>query len=561
MLLELNIKDLAIIDDLKVSLGPGLNVFTGETGAGKSIIIDAIDLVLGDRASSDSIRSGKDEARVEALFHTPGPGPMDSLLSASGIPSSGVLTIKRVIQRSGRNRVFINDCLSTLATLSDIGRRLIDVYGQSEHQSLTREEEHIEMLDEFGELGALRREMRDCFRKWSDLKRELDAVASDMKRSEEERELLLFQKKEIEDAALKDGDEEELKKERDKLKNAERLYAAANGAERALYSDGGSVLERLGALKKELADALRFDPSLDGAVKRLEAASFEIEDIAAFLRDYAGGIEGDPRRLEEAEARLDAIIKLKRKYGATVKEILERKGIIDGRLENITNCGERLKELTAGAERAREASALVSESLTQARKKAALRLKKGMEKELSELGMKGCVFEVLMDTDRKDGTPHFGEKGSDRVTFHISTNPGEETKPLSRVASGGELSRIMLAMKNLTSAGRVGTLVFDEIDSGVGATTGHAVAKKLSAVSKTHQVLCVTHLAQIATFAENHYFVEKAANEEGRTVTRVRKLDSKERVECTARLLGGADVTETTRKHARELLGRAGRGK
>jgi len=554
MLLELNILDLAIIDNLSISFGRGLSVFTGDSGAGKSIIIDAIDLVLGARAANDLIRSGKEEARVEALFSVASPEKVNGILGNSGIPFSDTLAIKRIIQKNGKNKIFINDCLSTLATLAALGRHLIDICGQSENQSLAREEEQIELLDSFGNLKDLRREMSDCYARWLGLKKELDTLSSRMKATDADRELFCFQSKEILDANLREGEEEELKTERERLRNAEKLLSAASGAEKALYSESPSVIERLGPLIKELKDAARFDPSLENAAARLTSALCEIEDIAADLRDYSSKIEADPGRLEELEARLDTIGKLGKKYGGTIKEILERKVLIDGKLKGIADYGARIRELSEKFEAAEKEAESVSESLTEERKKKAALLKKGIEREFSQLGMKGAVFESVIKTERNPGnTPSFGEKGADRVAFYISVNPGEEIKPLSKVASGGELSRIMLALKGLTSAGKVPTLIFDEIDAGIGAAMAQIVGKKLAAISSSHQVLCITHLAQIATFAGCHFFVEKVAKGE-RKVTRVKKLAPEERVEHMARMLGGSRITETAVKHARELL-------
>ncbi|MBI5598732.1 MAG: DNA repair protein RecN [Deltaproteobacteria bacterium] len=559
MLLELNIKDLAIIADLSIEFAPGLNVFTGETGAGKSIIIGAIDLILGDRASNEMIRSAKEEARVEAMFDVSENPGLRPALESSGIPHSDTLVIKRLITRGGKNRVFINGCISTLSALADVGSRLVDVCGQSEHQSLARDEDHVEMLDAFGCLGDLRRAMSDAFARWSALKRELDALTEGARKAASDLELLEFQFGEIEEAGLKEGEEEALRAEGERLKNIERLRAATHGAEEALYSGEASVIEKLAGMARELKDASRFDLRLEDQCRRIEAARYELEDAAGFLRDYSSGCEGDPARIEEIESRLDCIARLRKKYGATIKEILEKKKAIGETLRAISGHDERLVAVRGEMEKAASSAASAAAALTEARLKKAKELKKGMERELKELGMAGTVFEAVVQVERNpDSTPRFGEKGADRVIFLISPNPGEETKPLSRIASGGELSRIMLAMKSLSSAGRVPTLIFDEVDTGIGARMAEAVGGKLKVASAAHQVICITHLAQIAAFADAHYFVEKVADGEKRTVTRVKRLAAGERVEHVARLLAGAKITETARKHAMELLTLAG---
>jgi DNA repair protein RecN (Recombination protein N) len=568
MLLELSIQDLAIIDDLTISIGPGLNVFTGETGAGKSIIIDAIDLVLGDRASSELIRSGKEEARVEALFNVPEGSTVARMLDEAGIPPGDNLIIKRIIQRSGRNKVYINNSLSTLVTLAEVGRHLIDICGQSEHQSLTRQEEHIDMLDLFGDMGELRKDMSESFRKWASLKRELDELKALSGRAGEDHDLLIFQSKEIADAGLKPGDDERLRKDWERLKNAERIAEATGNAERALYSNTGSVTEVVGALVKEIKEVSIYDKSLVKAGEKLESMLFETEELARALGSYGGSIEGDPAKLEELSASMDTLNKLKRKYGDSIEAILKKKTEIDEKLGDAVDYDDRLKQVEGLLEMATDEAGMLSDALTGARAENAKKLKKGIEKGLSELGMKGALFEARIETERigekEEGEgdarpPRFGEKGADRVNFMISTNPGEDLKPLAKVASGGELSRIMLAMKGLTAVGRVPTLIFDEVDTGVGGAMVEVIARKLMEASIGHQVFCITHMPQIAAFADNHHYVCKEKSKDGRTVTRVKKLSSGELVERIAVMLGGAKITDITRKHAEELLQSAGK--
>lgn len=554
MLVELSIKDFAIIDNLSISFGPGLNIFTGETGAGKSIILDAMSLILGDRASNEIIRSSTEEAQVEAMFDIGAYKGLLKALDESGIEHSENLVIKRVVQRAGRNRVYINGSPATLMTLSEVGRRLIDIYGQNEHQSLTRPEEHVEALDSFGGFQKERAGMYEDYGNYLSLKKELDGLTRDSKNLSERRDFLAFQLKEITDASPKEGEDTGLQKEFERLRNSEKIKNAASEAERAIYSDAGSIAERLGALIKTLKSAASFDDRLGKTVETIEGGLFQLEDAAAFLRDYSESIESDPIRLEEAGARIDLLNKLKKKYGPTLKEALDKKLSLEGELEGLTDFEERTGELDKLLTAAREKAGLSAARLSKIRTEAAAELEKKVEKELSELGMKGAVFSVMIETEKNpDGTLRFNEKGADRVIFYISPNPGEEVKPLARIASGGELSRIMLAMKNVTAVGRVPTMVFDEIDTGVGGAMAQVVGLKLKEVSGRHQVLCITHLPQIAAFADKHYSVKKLSSS-GRTVTSVRELNADDRVEEISSMLGGMKVTDVTRKHAMELI-------
>ena len=554
MLVELRIKNFAIIDDLSIGLGPGLNVFTGETGAGKSIIIDALTLVLGDRATTDVIRSSEDEARVEALFDVSGQEWLQEVLEEGGIDYSDTLVIKRVVQRAGRNKIYVNGSLATLVTLTEVGSRLIDIYGQSEHQSLTRPEEHLEILDTFGGLTGLRAEMASSCGEYISIKKELDGLLRDGSGSKERKDLLEYQSREIGEACLRPGEDGELAALKERLKNAERIKSAASLAEGALYSDEGSVTERLGAAVKELKEVSAFDERLKGVVEGLEASLYQVEDASGFLRDYTGSIEYEAGELDRIEERIELIKGLKRKYGATIEEVLEKKEAVESELSGLAGIEGRIAGLEAALEKARTKALEAAGRLTQARSSAAEGLKGRIEEELSTLGMKGSVFEVVLSGEKDaEGTARFSEKGSDRVRFYISPNPGEEVKPLARIASGGELSRTMLALKRATAAGRVPTLVFDEIDSGVGGAMGQVVGLKLKEVARSNQVLCITHLPQIAAFADNHYAVRKETVG-ARTTTSVRALEGEERTEELSWMLGGSKATETTRKHARELV-------
>ncbi len=559
MLVELTIKDFAIIDNINISFGPGLNVFTGETGAGKSIILDAISLVLGDRASGDIIRASAEEAHVEAMFDVAAHKEIEKVLSEAGIGFSESLVIKRVVQRAGRNKIYINGSLATLVTLTEVGRRLIDIYGQNEHQSLTRPEEHVEALDAFGGFRRQRAEMSEAYRSYVEIRNELDDIAGESKGLSERREFLEFQLNEIRDASLRDGEDAATEKELHRLRNSEKIKGAMVEAERAIYSDSGSMSERLGSLIKNLKAAAALDERLAKTADTLEASLYQLEDAASSLRGYFGSMEYDPSRLEELEARVDLLNRLKRKYGPALNDVFQKMGSLEAELAGLSDLEERARELSSKLASSREKAAALASGLSEARKTAAAGLKRKVEKELSDLGMKGAVFNVMIESERNpDGSCRFNEKGADRVLFYISANPGEEAKPLARIASGGELSRIMLAMKSVTSVGRVPILVFDEIDTGIGGAMAQVVGMKIKDVSRRHQVLCVTHLPQIAAFADKHFSVAKKTAS-GKTTASVRELAGGEKIEEISTLLGGLNVTEVTRKHASELIEAAGR--
>lgn len=554
MLLELRIKDFAIIEKISLSFGRGLNIFTGETGAGKSIIIDAISLILGDRARGDIIRGGRDEAVVEAMFDVSCVEGINDILAEAGIEYSENLVIKRVVQKAGRNKIYINGSLATLMTLTEVGRHLIDIYGQSEHISLIRPEEHVELLDAFGGFRGLRDEMQVSYRSYFSIKSELDRLRSASVNSDESKDLLIFQIKELAEADLKIGEDASLRGEEERLKNVDRIKQAVTTAEREIYSEEGSVTERIGALLAELRVAAGYDQNLAKTVEAIEGSLYQLEDAAATLRDYGESIESDSGALDAVNSRLALIGKLKKKYGATIEKLLEIKHSFEDELANIAGYNEKIRELETKLFAVLEKAMLVANKLTEERGAAADKLKKKIEAELETLGMKGAVFEIVIKGETNpDGTPRLGEKGVDHVSFFISPNPGEEIKPLASIASGGELSRIMLAVKRVSAAGRVPTLVFDEIDTGVGGAMAQTVGLKLNEVSMNHQLICITHLPQIAAFADSHYSVTKGQTGEGRTVTTIRKLDVDARIAEISSMLGGVSVTETTIEHAKEL--------
>lgn len=560
MLLQLNIRDFAIIDNLQVSFGKGLNILTGETGAGKSIIVDAVKLILGDRANAEDIRSSKDEAVVEAMFDISSCKDIAAILDGAGLKSEESLIIRRIISRSGKNKVFINGSMANLTLLQQTGSRIIDIYGQHDHQSLTRPEEHIDILDSFGGLTAMKQEFSNAYKEYISIKSELDKLASESRRLAEKQDFLSFQSKEIEAATLKPGEDEELKKEKEILVHAEKLFDASNSGHEILYASGGSVLEKIGQVMNKLKDVSRFDERLKPTVETLESASCQIEDAASFLRDYSGNMSFEPGRLEDVDNRLDAINKLRKKYGQSIEAILQKKAEIDKELDGIIHHDERMEELKKALDIFRDKAVSLAKRLSDKRAGAGRMLKKNIEQELADLGMKKTVFEVKIKKDADEaGNFQLSEDGIDKIEFFISPNPGEEPKPLAKIASGGELSRIMLAIKRtMTRTGKIPVLIFDEVDAGIGGGTAEVVGKKLKEVSKNHQVLCITHLPQIAAYADAHYSVEKEVKA-GRTCAKIRELKGEGKVAELSRMLGGVKITEKTKEHAIEMLENAKR--
>jgi DNA repair protein RecN (Recombination protein N) len=558
MLQELRIKNFAIIDELDLSFSKGFNILTGETGAGKSIILNAVQLLLGDRVSEELIRTSEEEASVEALFDISENREVKGRVQEKGQRLSGVeerdsLLVRRVISRSGRGKAFINGNLATLGMLSEIGEELLSIYGQHEHQSLQRVDTHIDILDEFGELMGLQEEFQNIFKRFTSLSQELERIRGEKERREKERELMSFQLKEIERAGIRIGEEEGLKEEKKILAHAKKLTDFANASEEVLYSTESSAIERIQSVLHQGKEMAMIDPSLSPVFKNLDGALIQLEEVALALRDYSKRIEVNPRRLEEIENRLEEIDRLKRKYGSTEADILRFKKEVDETLNSFTSDEERLSRLEGEIGPLREEMTQRAQKLSRERKRVAAELKRSVEKELATLGMKKTAFQVRIDDQA------LSNKGKDRIEFLISPNIGEEVKPLAKISSGGELSRIMLAMKRILAIiGGRQVLIFDEVDAGIGGAIAEVVGRKLRELSKHHQVICVTHLPQIACFAERHHSVKKEVKS-GRTVTVVDSLEKDARVEEIARMLGGVKVTEKTRAHAQEMMENAKR--
>jgi DNA repair protein RecN (Recombination protein N) len=558
MLQELRIKNLAIIEELDLTFSKGLNILSGETGAGKSIVLNAVQLLLGDKATGEVIRSSEEEASIEALFDTSGNREIKEKMKErfQRFPGKGEedsLLVRRVISRSGKGKVFINGNLATLGMLSEVGEDLLSIYGQHEHQSLQRVETHVDILDEFGGLLGLRQEFQKHFEKFTSLSGEIQRIREEKERRVKEYDLMAFQSKEIESSRIQIGEEEALKEEKKVLTHAQKLMTFAQTSEEMLYGERGSAIDKIRSIINQGREMATIDPSLSPPLKTLESALIQLEESALTLRDYSRRIEINPMRVEEVENRLEEIERLKKKYGPTIEEILLFKERADEALRSFTSEEEKLSQLEGLLGPLREEVMVLGKKLSRERRRVASELKRFVEKELGSLGMKKTTFEVSIED-----LP-LSLEGMDRVEFLISPNVGEKVKPLAKIASGGELSRIMLAMKGiLAGIGGRQVLIFDEVDSGIGGAVAEVVGKKLRELSRHHQVICVTHLPQIACFAESHYHVKKEVKS-GRTITLVDRLERGDIVEEIARMLGGVKVTEKTRAHAKEMIENAKR--
>lgn len=580
MLVELNVKDFAIIGELQLRFSSGFNVLTGETGAGKSIIIDAVSTLLGGRADSTMIRSGTDEARVEGVFllNEVAKEAILPLLQRDGLEGDdeNILVLAREIRRERRSICRVNGRSVTLGTLESIGQHLVDIHGQTEHLSLLRVREHIDFLDRYGDLWSQRREVADLVRELRQVRQDLSALMRDERELARRADLLTYQIQEIASANLKVGEEKELNEERTRLANAEQLMELADDVYRALYvGEGGqsSAIDLLGQVARSLTDLEKIDAGLKEQRQAAEETSYQLEDLARSLRAYRDSIEFNPARLRQVEERLDLIYNLKRKYGASIGDILAFGEAARRELDGIVHSEEQVEELRGReAELLRQIGALAAQ-LSAQRRTMGEQLGEAIEAELKDLGMEGARFGVGIEQKEAEDGAWVGDKrmrfdvtGIDRVEFLISPNVGEPLKSLARIASGGETSRLMLALKTvLSAADHTPTLIFDEIDVGIGGRAGGVVGQKLWSLTAGagpgvagHQVLCVTHLPQLAGYGDVHFRVDKGVVGE-RTLTTVEQLTEEDRVEELASMLGTA--TRLTRRSAQELLERVSKVK
>ena len=550
MLEELHIKDFAIIADLRLSLKPGLNTLTGETGAGKSIIINAMNLLLGGRASSDLIRTGCREARVEGLFSVPENCPAVPVLQEMGHACDGELLIQRTINRDGRNKILINGSMATLTMLSKLGGVLINISGQHENQMLLRPENHLQLLDEFGGLVEHREELGALYREAGDLSAEIKRLASVIEKAEAGKELALFQIGEIEAAKLRPGEDEELALDRSRLQHAEELLTMLAEAYDLLYESGNSAVSAISQSSRKLTRASAIDGRLSGLSGRLEELQAGAEDVAFALRDARRGVDIDPGRLAEVEERISVLNELKRKYGGSISSVLDFRERSAARIFDVDESQRRLQDAAERLEILREKLKSDAAALSALRREAAARIEASLENEAGQLHMDGIRFRIAFhQTD-----DWIGPDGMDRVEFTIATNVGEDMKPLAKIASGGELSRLMLAFKTILAAtSSVETLIFDEVDSGISGATAEVVGEKLRALASFHQILCITHLPQIASQARAHFLVRKEVSD-GRTSASISELDAGAREKEIARMLAGKEITAGAVARAREML-------
>ena len=557
MLVELHVTNFALIDRLDLTFGAGLNILTGETGAGKSIIIDALGLALGGRAGSDLIRTGAAKATVEAVFDlTHAPGEVRRRLAEAGLDGEEeedtLLVTRELVRAGGKSQCRINGRLMPVAVLKEIAEGLVDVHGQHEHQSLLAADRHVDILDNWGgkDALALRQSVAALFGEANTLKRERERLRTDARERARMLDLYRFQQEELDGASLQPGEEEELAADRSRLANSEKLSAAASDAYATLSGAerGAGALDALNAALAAVEHVAALDENLSPLAETLQSAVSYAEDAARELRVYQESVEFNPERLEEIEARLDLIRTLKRKYGDTLEEIIAYGAELAGKLDALENSEAREEGLTLAIAKVEDKLNAAAARLTKARRKASENFAAGIARELADLGMAATQFEVSIEAQAVTS------KGADRVEFLLSPNPGEPLRPLAKIASGGEMSRIMLAMKSvLARTGAIPTMIFDEIDVGVGGRTAQTIGDKLVALAQGAQIMCITHLPQIASRVGTHFFIEKQVHE-GRTTVSVAPLDSEGRIEEIARMLGGSRRSEAVVQHAREML-------
>jgi DNA repair protein RecN (Recombination protein N) len=563
VLLELRVENYAVIESVAVQFAAGLNLLTGETGAGKSILIDALALLLGDKASAEAVRHGAEKSVVSAVFDDDSKG-LDAVLAANGLDACDEpqLILRREIAAGGKGRVFVNNQPATVAVLKQLAAHLAVIHAQNEAVLSFDEANRLALLDAFASVDL--QKTSESYDRWREIARRI----ADLERDEQDRLRLLdlwsFQSKEIAGAHLEPGEDEKLATEKRLLANAERIYSAAMSAYDSLYESNASAAALMRTASRQVEELLRFDEQFKQSLTQLESARITVEDIGQTLREYAQGIDSSPERLADVEDRLASLDRLKRKYGPSLDEVIGLGAELERKLNEMENKDEVLRGLRSELAKAAEAYLEAAWGISRQRYEAARQLEKLVESEINELAMK-ARFKV--ETSGSDEEANWTARGFDQVQYLISANPGEPLGPVGEIASGGELSRVMLALKTSVEAGPGGrsrrnggarpgrhrTLVFDEIDSGIGGRAAEAVGKKLKQLSRTAQVLCVTHLPQIASFADQHFVIEKKAVG-GRTKTSVRELEVRERTEELARMMSGAKLTETSLKHAEQLL-------
>ncbi|TYT74975.1 DNA repair protein RecN [Desulfobotulus mexicanus] len=565
MLSELAIRNFAIIDDLTIGFGQGMTVMSGETGAGKSIIIQAVNLLLGSRADARMIRQGHSSAEVEALFMPRAGSPAAIAMEKNDIPLDQGLHIRRVLSATGPHKIYINSRMATAQLLGELTEQLASIAGQHAHQRLLDENLHLDMLDDYAGLEKELTQYTESHGKLLQTLREMENLKKKKAKEEAEADFTAFQIREIEEAGPKENEDAELEILRKKLRHAHALGQTIGLVVEQLYEGEDAIAGKLAMLRKEMDKAASLDPSLDTAASDTEALALRCEDLAGHLRQYLDHMEMNPALLDQVESRLHLLAKLKKKYGPELKDVLAHKETLEKRYMEADSMEERMEELKKQRLILYNETLKLARHLSEKRSAAALTMASAVEKELADLCMAGTRFRVALLPLEAGSSPWMkdekgqglGEKGSESARFCIAPNVGETENPLSKIASGGELSRTVLALKTILARNEaVSTIVFDEADAGIGGSVAEAVGKKMQSLSSTHQVICITHLAQIAKFGHHHLHIAKAV-EGGRTRTRIRLLSKDERPGELARMLGGAAISETTLAHARELLSEA----
>ncbi len=561
MLVQLSISDFAIIKHLEITLKSELNILSGETGAGKSIIINAVNLILGGRASSALIRSGCKEARVEALFSLPENPVLTEMLYDLGIPFDGELLIKRAIPLEGRNRIIVNGSMVTLQMLARLGAMLISISGQHESQFLLKQDNHLYLLDDFGGLSDARLTLGKVFGRFESLKAEVLQLTKEIREAGDRQELNRFQIQEIEGAGLAPGEDERLVEEKRRLQHASELLGIVSEGYQSLYESNDSLLSRISQHVKKMDTAVDIDARLSPIRESLAEIGLRLEDASISLRDFQGTIHIDPSKLEEVEDRLEVLNSLKRKYGPTLEDVLAFRDQCTSMIYELDEKRERLDQLIIEQQEVESELMNRAKDLSKMRKKVAKKLEEAVIEELKQLRMADTRFHVHFEMahevkgEKANNISSMRSNGLDMVEFMISPNIGEELKPLSKIASGGELSRIMLALKTiLARTGSVETIIFDEVDSGISGAAAAVIGEKLRSLAGYHQILCITHLPQIASQGQTHFLAKKEVIN-GRTQTDILELDYEARVREVARLLGGRKITPTSLANAEEMLG------
>ncbi len=564
MLTFLNISNIALIDELNVEFDRGLNLLTGETGSGKSIIVDALGVLVGGRFTSDLLKAGRDRGFIEGLFSVARNRELERLLSDAGIEADRAddteIIIRRELAANGRNKIFINNQLATQSLLRELQPFLVDIHGQGDQQTLFDTTTHLELLDAFASVAGLKEEVAACYKSWSSVKRELEAQGKEDAEKFQLIDILRFQIDELERARLVVGEDEQLEEERRRLNNVEKLTMLCAESFDLIYEESDSAITRIGQTARRVEELAGYESRFREYLEGLETSRTMLEDLAFSLRDFADKLEFSPARLEEIENRLAELSRLKRKYGGSTETALDHLARSQDRLRQIERSDEREAQLRAELAAARAAYVERARKLHHERVRSAKKFERAVERDLAEVAMEHARFQAQTtappdsELNADDAAASFTASGIDRVEFYFSANVGEAIRPLAKVASGGEASRLMLVLKTVAGATEFPrTIVFDEIDSGIGGRVSEAVGVKLKKLSETNQVFCVTHQPQIARFADSHLLVRKEAIA-GRTEISVDTLDRRGRVEEIARMLTGAEITETARRHAREML-------